>query len=89
MFNKLFIPGDNLSLDETLIHDCFCEKFKFIIVTKKAWYGIKIYVVTDLETSFVLNVIFNTSKYNDANYDNTDMLKTVRVVCELCKTFGG
>ena len=29
----------------------------------------------------------NTGKYNYTNDDNTDMLKTVKVACEMCKPF--
>ena len=36
-----------------------------------------------------LKVIIYTGKYTYTKNDNTDMLKTVNVVCELCKTFEG
>jgi hypothetical protein len=39
---RLFVPGQQLSLDETLIRAFGRIKFKVRIVTKAAWYGIKI-----------------------------------------------
>ena len=62
-------------------------KFKFIILTKSARCGIKIYIVTDSETVFFLKIIIYTGKYTYANNNNTFMFKTVKVVCELCNIF--
>ena len=45
-------------LDETIICDFGCIKFKVRIFTTSDRYGINIYVVTDRETLFVLKVIF-------------------------------
>jgi Transposase IS4 len=44
-YNVLFIPGPQLSLDETLIRAFSRIKFKVRIVTKAARYGIKLYVI--------------------------------------------
>ena len=51
---KLFVPGQQLSLDETLIRAFGRIKFKVRIVTKAARYGIKKHVITDAATTFVL-----------------------------------
>jgi Transposase IS4 len=59
---KLFVPGQQLSLDETLIRAFGRIKFKVRIVTKAARYGIKIYVITDAATAFVLRVVIYTGK---------------------------
>ena len=53
-FEKLFVPGRQLSLDETLIQSFGRIKFKVQIISKSARYGIKIYVLTDAATAFVL-----------------------------------
>ena len=74
-------------MDETLIHYFGGIKFKVIIGTKSDWYGIKIYVVTDAETAFVLKLLIYTGKYTYANNYNTEILNTVKVVCKLCNTF--
>ena len=74
-------------LDNCPIHAFGCIKFKAIIVTKVALYGINIYVVTDTEILFDLKIIIYTGKYTYANIENTDMLKTMEVVCEMCKPF--
>ena len=76
-------------LDNCPIHAFGCIKFKVIIVTKVALYGINIYVVTDVENSFVLKVIMYTGNYTYSKNYNTDMLNTVKVFCELCKPFEG
>ena len=49
-YNVLFIPGQQLSLDETLIRAFGRIEFKVRIVTKAARYGIKWYVITDAVT---------------------------------------
>ena len=69
---------------------CFFHiKSRVIIVTKTAQYGINIYVVINEETAFIIKAIIYTVKYTYDNNDNTDMLKTLKVVCEVCKTFEG
>jgi hypothetical protein len=70
---KLFVPGQQLSLDETLIRAFGRIKFKLMIVTKAAQYGIKIYVITDAATAFVLQVVIYTGK--TTYYSNPDSLQ--------------
>jgi Transposase IS4 len=53
-FNVLFIPGQQLSLDETLIRAFGRIKFKVLILTKAARYGIKFYIITDAVTAFLV-----------------------------------
>jgi hypothetical protein len=65
-------------------------KFKVRIVTKAARYGIKLYVVTDASSAFVLKVIIYTGKTTYTQSENEeDKKKTVMVVKELCKDFEG
>ena len=64
-YKKLLISGHNLSLDETLIRAISRIKFKVRIVTKSARYGIKLYAITDAETTFVLKVIMYTEAYTN------------------------
>jgi Transposase IS4 len=61
-YKKVFIPGQNLLLDETLLRAFGRIKFKVQIIAKSARYGIQLYVVTDAETAFVLHVIALISK---------------------------
>ena len=56
-FQITFIPGEQLSLDETLVRAFGRMKFKVRIISKAARYGIKLYVITDAETAFVCKVI--------------------------------
>ena len=89
-YQRLFIPGQQLSLDETLIRAFGRIKFKVRIVTKAARYGIKVYVITDAKTAYVLRVVFYTGKstYNN-NEAPEDKLKTVQVVNKLVEPFAG
>jgi hypothetical protein len=89
---KLFVPGQQLSLDETLIQAFGRIKFKVRIETKAARYGIKIYVITDAATAFVLwVVIYDTGKTTYYNNPDSlqDRLKTVQVVNCLVEPFVG
>jgi hypothetical protein len=89
-FKTLFIPGQQLSLDETLIRAFGRIKFKVRIVTKAARYGIKIYVVTDAATAYVLRVIIYTGK--STYHQEPDMqqkMKTVQVLERLLEDFTG
>lgn len=89
-FNRLYIPGEHLSLDETLIRAFGRMKFKVRIVTKAARYGIKLYVITDAATAFVLKVIVYTGS---STYDTADQQeekkKTVQIVERLVEPFVG
>lgn len=89
-FTASFRPGQQLSLDETLIRAFGRMKFKVRIVTKAARYGIKVYVVTDARTAFVLKVIFYTgrSTYYDVP-DAEEKKKTVQVVTKLVEAYTG
>jgi hypothetical protein len=88
---KLFVPGQQLSLDETLIQAFGRIKFKVRIGTKAARYGIKVYVIRDAATAFVLRVVIYSGK--TTYYSNPDSLqdrlKTVQVVNCLVKPFVG
>ena len=86
---KVFHPGQQLSLDETLIRAFGRIKFKVRIITKSARYGIKIYVVTDAVTSFVLRVIIYTGTDTYSFNTNVGEKKTVQVVKKLLEPYYG
>jgi DNA polymerase III epsilon subunit-like protein len=88
-WSAIFVPEQQLSLDETLLRAFGRMKFKVRIISKAARYGIKLYVVTDARTSFVLGVIVYTGKftYTDSRTESTK--KTVQVVQQLCEPFRG
>jgi hypothetical protein len=89
-FLALFVPGQQLSLDETLIRAFGRIKFKVRIITKAARYGIKVYVVTDATTAFVLKVVFYTGKSTYAgDTEEVSKKKTVQVVERLVEPFKG
>ena len=79
--NALFEPGECLSLDETLIRTFGRIKFKVRIISKSARYGIKIYVVTDAKTAYVLNMIVYTGR--DMSDIQEGSKKTVTIVKKL------
>ena len=88
-YTKLFSPGQQLSLDETLLWAFGRIKFKVRIISKSAWYGIKIYVITDARTAYVLCVIIYTGKttYSCTGDAVEQPLKTVQIVNKLVEPF--
>jgi hypothetical protein len=88
-WSAVFIPNQELSLDETLLRAFGRMKFKVRIISKAARYGIKLYVITDARTSFVMGVLVYTGKftYSDSRTESTK--KTVQVVQQLCEPFRG
>ena len=87
-FQKLFVPKQQLSLDETLICAFGRIKFKVWIISKLARYGIKVYVLTNAQTAFALKVIVYTGS---TTYNKSTMLeekkKTVDIMERLCKPY--
>jgi DNA polymerase III epsilon subunit-like protein len=93
-FNKWFIPSRTLSLDETLVRSFGRIKFKVRIITRSARYGIKLYVLTDARTAYVLRVIIYTgtepdrhTSYKEIEVENEK--KTVKIVKILCHPYTG
>jgi Transposase IS4 len=80
-YRKLFVPGQQLSLDETLIRAFGRIKFKVRIVTKAAR-------LTDAATAFVLRVVFYTGKATYyAEADTAVAKKAVQVVNRLVEWY--
>ena len=88
-YTRLFVPGQQLSLDETLIQAFGRIKFKVRIITKAARYGIKLYIITDATTAFVLRVVIYTGRSTYGTTDDQEKLKTVRIVERLVEPFVG
>ena len=89
-FDKLYVPGQNLSLDETLIRAFGRIKFKVRIISKAARYGIKLYVITCALTAFVLKVIIYTGRTTYTNErEPEEMGKTVKIVKNLSEKYAG
>jgi Transposase IS4 len=88
-YDRLFVAGKNLSLDETGIHAFSWIKFKIQIIMKSARYSIKLYVITDAETAFVLCTIIYTGTHTYYEKDNNSLKKTVAVIKRLCTPFEG
>ncbi len=88
-YKELFVPGQQLSLDETLIRTFAQMKFKVRIVTKASRHGMKIYVITDAQAAYVLCVVFYTGKSTYNSHDTEDKLTTVQIVNKLVEPFAG
>ena len=88
-WTAVFVPHQELSLDETLLRAFGRMKFKVRIISKAARYGIKLYVITDARTSFVLGVLVYTGKFTYIELQTESTKKTVQVVQQLCEPFRG
>ena len=56
-YNKAFIPGCALSLDESLIRCFRCLKFKILIIAKSARYRIKVHIIAYATTACAGNIL--------------------------------
>jgi hypothetical protein len=75
-------------LDETLIQAF--GRIKFKVLTKVARYGIKLYVITDAVTAYILKVVIYTGKSTYyATSKQQERKKTVQVVKQLVEPFVG
>jgi len=90
-YKLAFEAGPALSLDESLVRAFGRIKFKVRIITKSARYGIKIYVLADARTSYVMNILVYTGQYtyNNCPGSNEDTKKTVKVCKDLCLPYKG
>lgn len=52
-FPQLFIPNQNISVDELLVHFTGRLGFKQFIPSKRARYGVKLYKLCDRETGYI------------------------------------
>lgn len=64
------IPFENLEIDESLVLWKGRLSFKQFIKTKRHWFGIKIFVICDVETDFILNILIYTGSTTE--YKKTD-----------------
>ena len=58
-------------------------------MTKAARYGIKVYVIADAQTAYVLRVVFYTGKSTYNSHETEDKLKTIQIVNKLVELFTG
>jgi Transposase IS4 len=86
-YERLFVPGQQLSLDETLLRAFGGIKFKVRIVSKSARYGITVYVLTDARTAFILRVVVYTGKSTYDREKEMDKKKTVQIVERLVNPY--
>ena len=73
-FRMLYVPGWNLSMDETLLRAYGRLGFKVRVVTKAARYRIKIYVCTDSYDTHILC----TTMYTGVDVQDTGANKDLK-----------
>mmetsp|Transcript_14682 Transcript_14682/g.44088 ORF Transcript_14682/g.44088 Transcript_14682/m.44088 type:complete len:898 (+) Transcript_14682:187-2880(+) len=83
---EVYVPGQQLSLDETLMRAFGRIGFKVRVVTKAARYGIKLYVVT-CASGYVLDVLPYCGKYKSVSEELEVFKPTVQVVLHLCRHY--
>lgn len=87
--NNIFVPRQQLSIDETLVLYKGRVLFKQYIPTKKNKYGIKMYCLCEADTTYLWNFVIHTT--NEANQQFgeglgcQDLSISERVVAELCR----
>ncbi|CAJ1968104.1 unnamed protein product [Cylindrotheca closterium] len=86
-FRDLYEPKQQLSLDESLIRAFGRIGFKVRVVTKAARYGIKLYVLTESTSGYVLNVEMYTG--GAGHIQSEELKKTTQVVKRLCNPYNG
>jgi len=69
-FKEAMIPFENLAIDESLVLWKGRLSFKQFIKTKRHRFGIKIFVLCDVETDFILDIIIYTGSTTE--YKKTD-----------------
>lgn len=67
-FKDAWIPFSNLAIDESLLLWKGCLSFKQYVKIKRHWFGIKLYILCDCETYFILKMFIYTgaSAYKDS-----------------------
>jgi len=69
-FKDAMIPFENLAIDESLVLWKGRLSFKQFIKTKRHRFGIKIFVICDVETDFILDILIYTGSTTE--YKKTD-----------------
>ena len=72
-FSSLLVPGEKVSIDESLVLYKGRLVFKQFIPSKRSRFGMKIFLILDERTKFILNMILYTGsghqlKYNSNNF---------------------
>jgi hypothetical protein len=84
-----YMPQQNLSVDETLVHYKGRLEFKQHIPSKKSRYGVKIYCLCESQTGYLWNFAIHTLAQQNAKFGEglgCDHLSlSERIVAELCK----
>lgn len=69
-FKQSMVPFENLAIDESLVLWKGRLSFKQFIKTKRHRFGIKIFVICDCETDFILDILIYTG--STTNYKKTN-----------------
>ncbi|KAJ1110029.1 hypothetical protein NDU88_007384 [Pleurodeles waltl] len=76
-FSEVYVPGKEISVDESLVLFKGCLVFKQYIPSKRARYGIKLYMLSESSTGYVYNFRVYTGR--DSSIDPPGCPATLRV----------
>ena len=71
-FQKHYILGNRITIDESLLHFTGKNKMKFYIPMKPHKWGFKLHLLCDADTSYVYNILFYPGKNNKEYFDFED-----------------
>ena len=82
-FAKIVVPGPNISIDESLVLFKGRLVFKQFIPSKRSRFGMKIFLIVDESTRFILNMIIYTGKGHPLKFNPKDLGHCGAVALEL------
>jgi len=72
-FAKMIVPGPNISIDESLVLYEGRLIFKQLIPSKRSRFGMKIFLIVDESTGFILNMIIYTGQGHPLKFNPKDL----------------
>jgi len=72
-FYKIVVPGPNVSIDESLVLYKGRLVFKQFISSKRSRFGMKIFLIVDESTGFILNMIIYTGLGHPLKFNPKDL----------------
>ncbi|GFX89858.1 piggyBac transposable element-derived protein 4 [Trichonephila clavipes] len=88
-FRKVYIPGKNLSLDESLMKFKGRLKWKMYIATKRARFGLKFFVLCEAESGYISDFLIYTGEGTVHNPKCSQYPVSTKIVLHLMNRFLG
>jgi hypothetical protein len=86
-FRDAMVPFQNLVIDESLLLWKGRLSFKQFIRTKRHRFGIKFFILCDVETDFILDFIIYTGKTTDIKACDINLGQSEAIVCTLLEGY--